>query len=640
MARMPTGRLQEDIRAALRSHPKGLSIEEVSTLLSISRTTTAKYLNAMEQAGEIESRPYGPAKVYSLSERVPLDNLVSLLPHLILVLSDTFSIVQVNTAMVDFFGLKKSDLIGRDIRYSPLGIYMNEDRLSILTRAMDGAPQFIEEEMVRGDETTYFYVRIIPTVLEAGRKGLVLLFEDITTLKVTQTRLEELVRERTSELERANRRLCDEIVKHRTVRKKLELSQHEYEQLVENSTDLILKFSLNGDLIYHNPLAGSVLGTGLLAEGCTLHDICHSRNPEHEGFVDSLLSLFIRDPDAIRKVDIEYPGAGRPVWVSWTFRTIPSSGPASSAILGIGSEITERKVSEKRLLDSEHNLSDILSHLPDPTFVIDVSHRIVLWNRAMEEMTGVSSADAIGMERSLFSPVIFGYVRPVLAELAFDPANEEMGRFFEGIRSEDGVLTAETAGLDRNGLEKIFWVKATPLTGAGGQMIGAIQSMRDITDIRRMEYALVRSEGLFRSILDGSRDLIVVLDPATRYEYVNAAYESFFRCREGDIRGRSISDHPLPGGGEFWNPLLRSIIRTRLGNRVEIAVSVASREICLDCYLVPFFPHGADALYILLDFRDVTRLKGSDSTLWEDEIPLQEIGRQVSRIVPELPTGP
>lgn len=46
--------LQNDIRALLHSYPKGLSIEEISTHLSISRTTTAKYLNAMEQTGQIE----------------------------------------------------------------------------------------------------------------------------------------------------------------------------------------------------------------------------------------------------------------------------------------------------------------------------------------------------------------------------------------------------------------------------------------------------------------------------------------------------------------------------------------------------------------------------------------------------------
>jgi hypothetical protein len=41
-------------------------------------------------------------------------------------------------------------------------------------------------------------------------------------------------------------------------------------------------------------------------------------------------------------------------------------------------------------------------------------------------------------------------------------------------------------------------------------------------------------------------------------------------------------------------------------------------------------------MHILLEIRDVTRLKGEDISLWEDEVTLQEIGKQVSRLIPKI----
>lgn len=640
MARTPDGELRNTIRELLLSNPKGMSIEEVSTRLSISRTTTAKYLNAMEQAGQIESRPYGPAKVFSLSERVPINNIVSILPHLILVLDDSYRIRQVNDALLEFFSLNKDDLVGRDIRFSPLGSYISEVRQEILGTAMEGTPRYTEEDFTIGEETLNFYVRAIPTIFENGSKGIVLIFEDITAIKAAQSRLEELVQKRTYELEKANKRLCDEIAKHRTVRKKLELSQHEYEQLVENSTDLILKFSSGGELIYHNPLAGTILGIDDQISPVTIHEICHGDEPANREFAGNLMSSLLRQPDIIRKHEIEYRTGDRAIWIAWTFRGIPSPATDSPAILGIGTEITDRVASEKRLVDSEHHLSDILSHLPDPTFVVDNLRKVIFWNKAIEEMTGVSASDVIGKERKTFSPSIFGYSRPILADLVFDPDNEDNKKYFHNITHEEGVLTAETIGYDKNGSEIVFWVKVTPLREQDGSIIGAIQSMRDITLLRELEKNLIRSEELARGVINSSKDLIVVLDKDCRYVSVNSAYEMIFSLKTAEIRGKPISVYPLPGDPELWKKILSSALQTRLSNRVEISILIESREIWLDCYVIPFYPHQSGVLHTLLEFRDISRLKGADYTLWEDETTLQEIGRQVSQIIPAIPPHP
>jgi PAS domain S-box-containing protein len=591
----------------------------------------------MEQIGQIESRPYGPAKVFTLAERIPLDNPVSLLPHMILVLSESLTILQVNNAFLKFFSLDKTDLIGREIRFSPLGSYMNESRFALLQKALEGTPRFIEEDITLEGNTFYFNIRILPTLFENGGKGIALIFEDITTLKITQNHLEELVHERTTELEKVNKKLCDEIVKHRTVRKKLEFSQHEYEQLVENSTDLIVKFSSAGNLIYFNPLAGQVLDIDpTKIQEYSLWDLCIPDSSLHHDSARSLLSDLIANPGSICKREIEYTRPEKPLWISWTFRSIPSESSSPPDILGIGNEITDRILSEKRLIESEHHLSDILTHLPDPTFVIDSQRRVVIWNQAMEMMSGVPAPEVIGKKRSFFTPSIFGYSRPILADFIFDPENAENELFFHNLTREDGALTAETKGIDIEGKEIIFWVKATALKDITGQIVGAIQSMRDITSIRTLENSLIQSEGMIRGLLNASKDLVVVLDQEKRYRFVNSAFMKFFPCSNKDLTGISITEHPLPGENQEWHRNLDPIIRTRLSNRFEIPVTYNSRDLVLDCYAIPFYLPHSDTIHILLDIRDVTRMKGKEDTLWEDETILQEIGKQVSRLIPAI----
>jgi PAS domain S-box-containing protein len=637
MARTPTEGLQNDIRVLLRTNPKGLSIEEISTRLSISRTTTAKYLNAMEQTGQIESRPYGPAKVYTLTERIPLDNLVSILPYMIIVLSDSLTILQVNNALLDFFKLEKNDLAGRDLRYTSLGSYLNDSRLQILQDAIEGIPQFIEEDITIEGTTSFFTIRIIPTLFENGGKGIVIVFEDITALKNAQIHLEELVEKRTSELEKVNKKLSEENTKYRKVREQLALKEHQYEQLVENSTDLILKFSSDGILIFYNLTAGSVLGIDSSQnKEYQFIGSCIPDNPSNQEFADSLISSLISDPTVIKKKEIEYLDGKEPIWISWTFRNISSQITSAPEILCIGTEITERILSERRHTKSEQQLSEILSHLPDPTFVINPQRKIVLWNKAMEEMTGVEAEAVVGKERTFFTPSIFGYSRPILADLIFDPDSEEYVKYFQNLLKEEEVLTAETTGIGKKGEEVIFWVKVTPLKDENEQAIGAIQSMRDITSIKALEASLIQSEGLVRGILEASKDLIVVLDHEKRYSFLNSAYEKVFRCNIGELKGKSILDIPLPGDPEVWNRSIDSLIQTRLSNRVEVPYSHDSHDYWLDCYLVPFSPPPTGKMHILLEIRDVSGLKGGNTALWKEETALQEIGKQVSRLIPTL----
>ena len=62
-------------------------------------------------------------------------------------------------------------------------------------------------------------------------------------------------------------------------------------------------------------------------------------------------------------------------------------------------DITELRQAEKDIKESRRQLADIIDFLPDSTFVVDKDGKVIAWNKAAEEMTGVRAADMLGKSR-------------------------------------------------------------------------------------------------------------------------------------------------------------------------------------------------------------------------------------------------
>jgi PAS domain-containing protein len=89
-------------------------------------------------------------------------------------------------------------------------------------------------------------------------------------------------------------------------------------------------------------------------------------------------------------------------------------------------KIKKMKLMENELLVTRHLFEDIVQSLPDPTFVIDKNKTIIAWNRAIEEMTGLSGKDMIGKSNYAYSVPFWGKPRPVLIDIIIDPDLENL----------------------------------------------------------------------------------------------------------------------------------------------------------------------------------------------------------------------
>ena len=159
-------------------------------------------------------------------------------------------------------------------------------------------------------------------------------------------------------------------------------------------------------------------------------------------------------------------------------------------ILSIARDISERKLAEEKLHAAHQQLLDIIEFLPDATFVVGNDKKIIAWNRAIEEMTGISKEDMIGKGDHAYTIAFYGAPRPCLIDLVLSD-NKEIELLYDYVERRGRTLFTEVFVPSLfEGKGAYIWVKTSPLLDNNGNIVGAIEAMRDITERKRTEEQL------------------------------------------------------------------------------------------------------------------------------------------------------
>ena len=139
------------------------------------------------------------------------------------------------------------------------------------------------------------------------------------------------------------------------------------------------------------------------------------------------------------------------------------------------------------LKSTRDQLQATLNFLPDATFAVDTEGKIILWNKAMEEMTGIKAEDMLGRGEFEHSLPFYGERRPGLADMVLKshPEFEDSYLLFE--KQEDRSVFGEAFCPCIGDAGMYVWVKASPLYDSEGKLFGAIETIRDITERKRTE---------------------------------------------------------------------------------------------------------------------------------------------------------
>ncbi len=240
------------------------------------------------------------------------------------------------------------------------------------------------------------------------------------------------------------------------------------------------------------------------------------------------------------------------------------------AIVGTALDVTERQRAEQALRESERLHRTIVEHSNDMIFTVDAEGRFLFWNQRCEEVSGHRFADWSGRT---FAPLIVEEELPRVMEIFGAILRGEPQRYEVPVRRRDGSVF-------------LLAVNAAP-TYEGERVVGAVSFGRDITEQRRAEEALRRSEaslrefvenavfGIYRSTVDGgltmvNQTLVTMLgfDSAAEMLALDMASGLY---RDPDERDRLIAQYGsherFDGIEVYWKRKDGSPITVRLSGR-------------------------------------------------------------------------
>lgn len=169
--------------------------------------------------------------------------------------------------------------------------------------------------------------------------------------------------------------------------------------------------------------------------------------------------------------------------------------PEGERIVSTVRDISDRKQLETQAQAFRHQVTQIYQNLPVAVFVIDAQHRITFWNEQMTRLTGVPAKEMIGNHEAWRG--VYPTARPCLVDAVVDGLDTEALTQLYGdqVRRSDevnGALEGEAyipALADR----PAAWLRfcAAPLRDEGGRVTGAIETVIDVTALKRTQESLL-----------------------------------------------------------------------------------------------------------------------------------------------------
>ncbi len=235
----------------------------------------------------------------------------------------------------------------------------------------------------------------------------------------------------------------------------------------------------------------------------------------------------LRGESLHRTVDVEE--------LSWDVRYIPVRDESGNVdgVIGVATDITVHRRMEEALSVERAYLDELFESSPEAVVLVDNENRILRLNREFTTLFGYTVDDALGQSVDML--------------LAPESLHDEAVQITNQVASGDRVAV-ETVRKTRDGTLVYVSILGAPITTIGGQ-VAVYGIYRDISQRKRAEEALRRSEANYRGLVENATHGIYRSSPDGRFLMVNPAlvtmlgYKTADELMSVDI-GRDVYLHP------------------------------------------------------------------------------------------------
>ncbi|MCK9581337.1 MAG: PAS domain S-box protein [Methanoregula sp.] len=343
-------------------------------------------------------------------------------------------------------------------------------------------------------------------------------------------------------------------IRQKSADEALKVSEIKYRDILENIQDVYYRCNTEGNLILASPSMVSVLGYDSLSElyGKNIARTFYHNPEQRTQFISD-----INRSGSVTNYEVTLKKRdGTPVFVLTSSHKYYDQSGNFQGIEGIFRDITERKKAENELRaayeqlsafdeemqaqfvelkygqealrTSEKKLQGIVQGSPIPQFVIDKDHRVISWNSALERYSGVKADEVLGTSQQWRA--FYTQERPCMADLLVDGTVDTIPGWYAGKYSKSRYVEGAYEATDffknmgANGIWLYF--TASALRDSQGNIIGAVETLEDITDIKKAEEEIQSMSRFQQGIIANANVWLMALDnQGTILLWNNAAEE-------------------------------------------------------------------------------------------------------------------
>ncbi|MCX6689903.1 MAG: PAS domain S-box protein [Methanoregula sp.] len=445
---------------------EGLTLGDISKHLEINRVSLSKYLATMVARGEIEYRSIGRAKLYTLTKRIPFESILGQTEDHVIITDNDGRVTQIEERTAALYACPRELIIGKSLGEGSTYRFFSSDGSPLSARQMTetGSGELL---LYCGDQITCFQVKSIPVVLNDGSRGNACILTDITEKKCAEEALQE--------------------------------SEAKYQRLANSVTNMLFAFDQTLKYTYWNKTLERV--TGIPAKdaiGKSLSDLF----PDIKGTQAEQVFLDVLRTQKQRSFITDYPLAGKT-----HFFEIDCYSSADGLSV-FARDITERKLAEEALQESERKYRTLIENIPGRIFLKDTASVYISCNDNYARDLGIAAGTITGKTDFDFFP----------HDLAEKYRTDDRRVIESGVEeSFEEQYTVNDAK---------YWVKTikAPVLDDAGKITGILGMFHDITRQNLAEDAMWESEEKYRTLVETMNEGLLAVDNNCNITFVNNRY--------------------------------------------------------------------------------------------------------------------
>ena len=266
-----------------------------------------------------------------------------------------------------------------------------------------------------------------------------------------------------------------DITERKRAEEALKMSEEKYRELVENANSIIIKMDRNGKLIFLNDYAQKFFGysSGEIL-GKDVKILLPPIESDSGRSLERMANDILRDPDDFQEnINENVRKNGERIWISWRNRAIKDCDGKLIGNLAIGQDITDRKLAEEALRESEATLRGILDAAKESIWLFSADGTILMGNATAMQRLAKPAEDVIGKPFGLMIDPKLAEARMTRLRQVFDSGKP--------IQFED----------ERSGIR--FFHSFYPVTDSKGRVQGVVAFSSDITQRKQAEEELQKA---------------------------------------------------------------------------------------------------------------------------------------------------